>query len=665
MRPLLAFWRLLREAPRGRLIALLVLMILASLSEGIGLLLLVPLLGVLDEVGGAASGVGAAGAAGAAGAIGSVGIGDDGDASGNNPLVTLLLDALSGLGLAPTIGGLLLAFLGMVALRAVVQYGRERLSVSLQHQLVDRLRLRAYRALLGVEWRWIAASRRADQANLLLTDISRVGMGLQFGIGLLAAGVTLLAYLTAALALSWSMTALALVSGGLVFGLLSRQRRHALALGRTLGAANRDLHGTVQESLAGIKLTKILGQEGRHLEQFRQTLARVREQQVGFAASTSLSRAFFQIAGAALLAGYLYLGLVVWRTPVPELLTLVLIFSRVIPLFMSAQQQLHHWLHALPALEETERLLADCRAAAEPALDSDLAPEPKPTPTPKTGRMHASDLAIASSAKTPSGHPAQSPVLSSGQSPSQPADEPCAQSWPVREAIELDRVQLTYSERDTPALDGISLRLPARTSTAIMGASGAGKSTLADVLMGLLEPDQGQLKIDGEPITGARRRSWRRAVAYVPQEVFLFNDSIRNNLRWGAAGASDEALRLALQRAAADFVFALPEGLETRVGDGGVRLSGGERQRLALARALLKQPSLLILDEATSALDRENEARVRAAIEQLHGDLTLVVIGHRLATLEHADQVVVLEAGRVAACGTWASVRSQVNEGQI
>lgn len=582
MTALRALRRLLGQVPRGRLLGLFVLMLLASLTEGIGLLLLVPLLGILEGIGGAVE--------------------------TENALVQNLLGGLSALGVAPTIGGLLLTFIGLVLVRSLIQYGRERLAVSLQHQLVDRLRLRAYGALLGVEWRWIAASRRADQANLLLSDISRVGIGLHFGIGLLAAAVTLLAYLSVALALSGSMTALALASGGLVFALLGRQRRHALALGRTLGAANRDLHGTVQESLAGIKLTKILGQEGRHLEQFRQTLARVRAQQIGFAASTSLSRAFFQVAGAVLLAGYLYLGLAVWQTPVPELLTLVLVFSRVIPLFMSAQQQLHHWLHALPALEETERLLADCRAAAEPAAESVTA------------------------------------------------------SRPIREAIELDGVCLTYAERDRPALDRVSLRFPARTSTAIMGSSGAGKSTLADVLMGLLEPDQGRLLIDGEPVTGARRRTWRRAVAYVPQEVFLFNDSIRNNLLWGDAEASEEALRLALQRASADFVLALPQALETRVGDGGVRLSGGERQRLALARALLKQPSLLILDEATSALDRDNEARVSTAIEQLHGDLILVVIGHRLATLEHADQVVILEAGRVAACGSWASLRAESGE---
>jgi ATP-binding cassette subfamily C protein len=571
-----AFWRLLGEAPRGQLLGLFLLMTLASLTEGIGLLLLVPLLEIL------------------------------GGTANRNALVQGLLDGLSFLGLVPTIGGLLLAFLALVGVRSLIQYRRGRLGVSLQHQLVDRLRLRAYAALLGVEWRWISASRRADQANLLITDISRIGVGLHFGLGLLATAVTLLAYLAAAFALSWTMTSLALVSGGLVFGLLAGQRRQALALGRALGQASRDLQGTVQESLAGIKLTKILGQEARHLDQFRQTLDRLRDRQVRFAASTNRSQALFQVGGAALLAGYLYVGLALWQTPLPELLTLVLIFSRLIPQFLSAQQQFHHWLHALPALEETERLLAECQDAAEPA---DAQP---PGP------------------------------------------------WPVHTAIRLAAVSLTYTGRDRPALDGVTLTFPAHTSTAIMGASGAGKSTLADVLMGLLSPDAGQVTIDGQALTGGQRRAWRHSVAYVPQEVFLFHDSIRNNLLWGWPAARDADLRQALERAAADFVFHLPQGLETLVGDGGVRLSGGERQRLALA--LLKRPSLLILDEATSALDRENEARVRAAIEGLHGDLTLVVIGHRLATLEHADQVVVLAAGRVAAQGTWRAVRNHLGD---
>ena len=548
-------------------------MVLASLTEGVGILLLVPLLGLLG-----------------------------GGGAGGNPLVQGLLDALQMTGLPVSVGGLLAAFLVLIALRSAVQYSRERLGASLQHQVVDRVRERCFSALLGVEWRWMLSGRKSDHANLLLTDVSRVGMGLNFGLGLLAALATLLAYLATAFVLSWSMTGVVLASGGLVLWLLAGHRREALRLGQTLGQANRALQGNVQESLAGIKLAKILGNESRHLDYFRQTTDQLRKQQLRFMADTSLSRAFFQMGGAVLLAVYLYLGLSVWATPLPELLTLVVLFARMIPLFMTAHQQYHHWLYAMPALGQIDSLLQACQKAAEPAL-----------------------------------LPGAAPI-------------------PIQDAIVLEAVSVRYEGRDPPALSSVSARFPARTTTAIMGASGAGKSTLADVLMGLLVPDEGHVFVDGVSLTGSRRMAWRRSVAYVPQEVFLFHDTIRNNLRWAAPEAGEEELRRALEQAAADFVFQLPQGLETVVGDSGIRLSGGERQRLAIARALLKRPSLLILDEATSALDLENEARVRQAIENLHGGLTVVIIGHRLPTLEHADQVVVMAHGRIARQGTWAEI---------
>jgi ATP-binding cassette subfamily C protein len=244
--------------------------------------------------------------------------------------------------------------------------------------------------------------------------------------------------------------------------------------------------------------------------------------------------------------------------------------------------------------------------------------------------------------------------------PSLTGDQP----WDaVQRGISLHQVTLTYPQRTQPTLQGVDLHLPVRTTTALIGASGAGKSTVADVLLGLLAPDAGELRVDDVPITGAARLRWRQAVAYVPQETFLFHASIRDNLLWGKPTASEAELQSALQQAAADFVMQLPEGLATVVGDGGICLSGGERQRVALARALLTQPSLLILDEATSALDPNNETRIREALENLHGDVTVVLIGHRLATLEHADQVIVLGQGRVLAQGTWAQVRAVAEVG--
>lgn len=175
--------------------------------------------------------------------------------------------------------------------------------------------------------------------------------------------------------------------------------------------------------------------------------------------------------------------------------------------------------------------------------------------------------------------------------------------------------------------------------TAIVGKSGAGKSTLIDLLMGLLQPEKGQVLLDGIPLNGDNVNAWRRALSYVPQEPFLFNVSIRENLLLVEPRANEKQLWEALEfAAAAEFVKKLPQGLDTHIGDRGVRLSGGERQRLVLARAILRKPEILILDEATSALDTENEAKIQEALEQLKGTTTIIVIAHRLSTIRNADQ---------------------------
>jgi ATP-binding cassette subfamily C protein len=181
-----------------------------------------------------------------------------------------------------------------------------------------------------------------------------------------------------------------------------------------------------------------------------------------------------------------------------------------------------------------------------------------------------------------------------------------------------------------------------------MGPSGGGKSTLADVIMGLLIPDSGEIVVDQTVLNDDNITAWRQGIAYVSQDIFMFHDTIRANLLWAKGDATDDQIRDALQQSAADFVYDLDEGIETVVGDGGVRLSGGERQRIALARAMLQNPKVLILDEATSALDVENEREIIDAIRNLHGKMTVIVIGHRLPTLEHADQIVVIKDGKVA-----------------
>jgi ATP-binding cassette subfamily C protein len=175
--------------------------------------------------------------------------------------------------------------------------------------------------------------------------------------------------------------------------------------------------------------------------------------------------------------------------------------------------------------------------------------------------------------------------------------------------------------------------------------------------MGLIVPDQGHVLVDGMPLGAERLQSWRDQIGYVAQDTFLFNDTVRANLLWAHPKASGEEIDQALGLAAADeFVSSLPEGLETVLGDRGVRLSGGERQRLSLARGLLRKPSLLILDEATSALDSENEKRIQSAIDDLHGSMTILIITHRLSTIRGADVIHVLENGRLVESGDWKTL---------
>ncbi len=573
-----AFRQLLQVAPRSWVLGLVLLLTLSGLTEGIGILLLVPLLEMLQNAG--------------------------------TTMLKPVEQAFRVLGVTPSAAALLALFTLLVGLRCAIQYGREQLALHLQYRVVDDLRLECFRALLGTEWRWLAEHRQSDHTSLLLNDINRIGQGLGFGLGLLSSLATMLVYLATAFLLSWQMAGLALASGLLVWALLRGHRHRALGLGQGLLVANRDLQGNMQGSLATIKLAKILGSEARHFDELRQTTDRLRTQQLRFAANSSLSKALFQTLGAALLAIYLFVGLSLWHTPLAEMVVLVLIFARLIPMFVGAQQQLHHWLHSMPALLEVDRLLGECRASAEPSEDLE-------------------------------------------------AIEPLA----LEREIRLHGVSLHYSDRSASALDGLSLCFPALGSTAIIGASGSGKSSLADLLAGLLTPDQGSIEVDGVPLLGEARMRWRRSVAYVPQEVFLFHDSIRGNLLRGDPQATEADLRHALQRAAADFVFRLPQGLDTVVGDAGVRLSGGERQRLALARALLRKPSLLILDEATSALDPDNERRIQDAIDNLRGEITLVIIGHRQAALDHVERVIVLDQGRLLTEGDWASIRATLKTG--
>ena len=222
-----------------------------------------------------------------------------------------------------------------------------------------------------------------------------------------------------------------------------------------------------------------------------------------------------------------------------------------------------------------------------------------------------------------------------------------------RGAINFENVTFGYAGRDTPALNGISLEVPAGQTVALVGASGSGKSTLLNLTLRFFDIDTGSITIDGQNICDVSLDSLRAATALVTQEPFLFDDTIAKNIAFGKVDATQADIEQAAQTAAAhEFICALPQGYETHVGEGGIRLSGGQKQRLAIARAILKDAPILLLDEATSALDTVSEAQVQKALEKLLEGRTALIIAHRLSTVMHADRIYVLEQGRLRETGT-------------
>jgi ABC-type multidrug transport system fused ATPase/permease subunit len=231
---------------------------------------------------------------------------------------------------------------------------------------------------------------------------------------------------------------------------------------------------------------------------------------------------------------------------------------------------------------------------------------------------------------------------------------------PFRSDIRLENVSYRYPTGHADALSGVSLTVPHGSSVGLVGGSGAGKSTLVDVILGLLEPSTGRVTVDGVDIA-TNIRGWQDQVGYVPQAIFLCDDTLRRNVAFGVPDAriDDGAVRRALRAAQLeDFVAQLPQGLETTVGERGVKLSGGQRQRIGIARALYHDPQVLVLDEATSALDMETEKGVMEAVNALHGAKTLIIIAHRLTTVANCDLLYRLENGRVVQSGSFADVVS-------
>jgi len=520
-----------------------------------------------------------------------------------NELASSLFAAV---GMRPSTVTVLSAFaLFTIALAALSRW-RTSYSFRLQENFAASLRRRLYRAIANVDWLVFTRSRSSDFTHALTTELDRVGAATALLLSLITNVILVLVYTLVALRLDVLMTTVVFFSGAGLLLALRRKTQSAQWTGEQVSLATNGLYAAAIEHLGGMKTVKSYSAEERSSKLFSdlaRRVARIRFDTVRDQADASF---WFGAGSVTILCIILYVAFEVLAIPAAGLLLLLFLFNRITPLLSSVQQSYQQCLNVLPAFARVMEMMAQCEAAAE------------------------------------SGPERQEEVE-------------------LRDGVRLEGVSFSYGGQGTvAAIRDLDLFIRAGETTAIVGPSGAGKSTIADLLIGLVTPTRGRVLIGDAPLGPGLLRSWRSRIGYVAQETFLFNDTVEANLLWARPDAGREEVWRALRLAAAEgFVSDLPEGLGTVLGDRGVRLSGGERQRLALARALLRNPSLLILDEATSALDSENERRIQRAIEELHGHMTILVITHRLSTIRQADVIHVVEDGRLVELGDWQRLMGQ------
>ncbi|TDT43459.1 ABC-type bacteriocin/lantibiotic exporter with double-glycine peptidase domain [Halospina denitrificans] len=500
------------------------------------------------------------------------------------------------------IGAFCIVLIG-AAVRIVTTYAINRYAQMRRHSVGERL-LETY---LRQPYAFFLNRHSGDMAKSILSEVDQLIMNV------IKPGFDAIAYSVVALAIilfliiqdPWLALGVGVVIGGsylMIFGVV---QKHLTKIGKERAISNKERFTAAGEALGGIKDIKLLGREQAYLTRFRPSSARFSRHQATNATLAEVPRYFIEAIGVG---GVIVLALLLMarNDNVGQALP-------VLGLYAFAGYKL------LPAAQRIYQGFAKLRfgAAAVDEIYSDLSERE----------------ALAEIRNLPNDR------------------------LEANNAITLNNLSFTYPAADTPALNSINLTVPVGSAIGLVGGTGAGKTTLVDLILGLLRPTEGQLEVDDTPITDENLRQWQASLGYVPQDIFLVDATVAENIALGIPKAKidhqkvEECARMAQVH---EFIInQMPQQYETEVGERGVRLSGGQRQRIGIARALYHDPAILVFDEATSALDNATEKAVMDAVNALSHDKTIIMIAHRLSTVEKCDQIVLLEQGGITAKGTY------------
>jgi ATP-binding cassette subfamily C protein len=495
-------------------------------------------------------------------------------------------------GLSPTAPLMLVLAVGLISFKAVLSMLANRQVGYTVANIATDLRLAVIRSAMAARWKHYLQQSIGRLSNAVATEASSASAAFQNSAELAAMLLNALIYLAIALSISWQAGLAAAISGVVLLTVLQTFVNSARRAGKLQTKLMKSLLSAMSGQLAAAKALKAMARE-EHVDallsdQTRQLRRSLRRQVISKEAMSALQEPLL-----AILVGIgFFLSLILLKMPLAEVLVMLFLLTRTVNYLSKAQKAYQQVVVRESAYWSLIDGIAEAHAQVEPRGGS--------------------------------------------------------QSVQLVEGIRFDDVSFSHAQ-GRKIIENGSFSVPAQQLTVIIGPSGAGKTTLLDLVVGLLQPESGSILVDGVPLGELDLRRWRRQIGYVPQESVMVNESVAYNVTLGEEDLSDDQIRAALRAAnALEFVEAMPEGLQTLVGEGGSRLSGGQRQRLAIARALVHEPRLLILDEATSHLDPEAQSAVIDTVKRLKGSLTMLAVAHQDLLTQAADRVYRLAGGQIS-----------------
>ena len=523
----------------------------------------------------------------------------------------LLYDLLGWMGIADSMGGIL-AFIALVFVaKGLLSFANGGYKSYLKSELHRELKTGLFDAYTGMDFRHYISKSTGHFVNVITTQVTRFFKSFTSFVGFLTQILTTASYFGFALALTWRFSLLAIGIGAVILYLFRYLNSYVRTLSRKASQEASTLNDLLVQALQSLKYIVSTNQTEHLRSRAKESIWQLTGYELRQGIASSFTGSIKEPVSVLLITGIIALQVVVFQAPVAPIFVALLLFHRGMQAVIAVQSSWQSTMNRIGGVEMVHEELESILNRQEDREGQVLGP------------------------------------LSQG--------------------LLFNNVCFAYNEEDGDVLHDVNITVMANNTVALVGESGAGKSTLVDMMSLLLPPRSGTIRIDGVPHDEVDLASWRDQIGYVSQETVVFDDTVANNIHlWRGDIEEDPALRerviYAAEQAHADhFIRDLPNGYQTVVGDRGVRLSGGQRQRLFVARELFKQPNLLLLDEATSDLDTASEQHIQDSIDALKGEVTVVIIAHRLSTVKNADRVYVLDEGRVVEAGSYDELRYREN----